>query len=454
MLAACSDRTPTAPATSYEPALKAHSAVTPTGKHLVFFDGQLSDAFDAKVAALGGTVDAEYGEVGIAVVSGLTPDEAAQLASEQGVTSVDPDGEFPFLEQPGMTVVESTDGSVESPTAPQTAFFYPRQWHLRAINANVAWAAGFLGSPSVRVAILDTGLDYLHADLNGRVDLANSASFVPSDDAIVAALFPTRHPVTDLHYHGTHVGATVSSNAIAAAGVTSQTTLMGVKVLSRTGSGSTSGILGGMIFATDRGADIINMSLGIAVLLDEKDKEIKAFKKMTDRVFQYAHKKGVMVIVSAGNEALNLDTKHSFKAYCSSKHVTCVSATGPTSQAGVNGPWTNIDAPASYSNFGVRDVDVSAPGGNGNSAVWAACSSSSLAIPVCQTGTFVVGISGTSMATPHASGVAALILSQRGDISSGQLESTLENTSDDLGPTGKDPRYGRGRVNAASALGL
>src|SRR4030095_3050981 len=102
-----------------------------------------------------------------------------------------------------------------------------------------------------------------------------------------------------------------------------------------------------------------------------------------------------------------------------------------------NGPWTNIDAPAGYTNFGSSALNVAAPGGNAASFVYAACSRTSLLIPVCQTGTFVVGSQGTSMAAPHVTGTAALLVSTLGR-NPGAIKNALQGTADDLGATGTD----------------
>src|SRR5690606_3204384 len=128
-----------------------------------------------------------------------------------------------------------------------------------------------------------------------------------------------------------------------------------------------------------------------------------------------------------------------YKTYCSTPNNICVSATGPLNYT-LTGPWDEPDAPASYSNFGRSAVNVAAPGGNA-SYVYAACSGFSLVIPICQTGTYIVGATGTSMAAPHASGVAALILATHGSLNPAQLRSALEGTADDLGQPGTDPFY-------------
>src|SRR5262249_2221644 len=204
--------------------------------YVVLFKGEgVPAGFADRVASLGGTVISAHA-AGIAAVSGLDAAGAAALARDNAVAEVQPDAILSLPAESNAAAEQAyiDDVTASSPSNPAGAFFFARQWDYRAIGANIGWAAGRLGSPNVTVAILDTGIDYLHRDLRGRVDLSRSKSFIPSDDAIVAVLFPTRNPVTDLHFHGTHVAATVSSNAVAAAGMTSGVTLIGVKVLDST----------------------------------------------------------------------------------------------------------------------------------------------------------------------------------------------------------------------------
>jgi lantibiotic leader peptide-processing serine protease len=460
-LAACADQpaavrtTPTASG----PALS--STAESGGTYLVGFRGNSVPAnFASRVAELGGTVVFAHGGAGIAAVAGLGPDAAAALGSSAGVSAIAADQEV--LLDP-VTMSEPEGEAVESAAAPATAFFFPRQWHMRAIGAHTAWSAGILGSPSVKVGILDTGIGYTHADLVGRVDFALSRSFVPSEDVKVAANFPGAHPIADLHYHGTHVAATVASNAIAAAGVTSGVTLVGLKVCTSgsapafTASCPTSGTLAAIAYAADNGLDVINMSLGGS--FNRRDASARggdgpSFIAIVNRVMAYANRNGVTVVVSAGNSNADLDNDgNSYKSYCSAPHVICVSATGPTSSAGTNGPWVNVDAKATYSNYGSSAVSVAAPGGNTGGSVSAACSRFSLAIPVCRTGTFVVGISGTSMASPHVAGLAALVAERVGRRPA-QVRAAIQNSADDLGAPDVDPIYGHGRINVARALGL
>jgi lantibiotic leader peptide-processing serine protease len=434
-----------------------------TDLSLVVFSGQRLPNNHARIIGdHGGTIVAAYGPIGVAVVDGLTAEAAAALEALDGVFAVSPDYIFPVELPEGIAVDEAVLGEVAN-NNPETAFFFARQWHLQAIDAPAAWAAGFTGSSAVTVAILDTGLGYLHADLVGLVDLSRSASFVPSDDALVQAFFPGAHPVADLHWHGTHVGATVASNALAAAGVTSKTTLIGVKVCNVNGSCPTSGVLAGLMYAADQGADIANLSLGGLFLKSLNP----GFVAVINRAYTYANRQGMAVVTSAGNANTDLDRNihptaghvpSLYASYCDAPNAVCVSATGPLTAGSVNGPWTELDTRAGYSNFGRSAIDVAAPGGRGGltgngGLVWAACSSFSLQVPICQTGTFIIGSTGTSMASPHAAGVAALIAAN-GARNPAQIRNRLHQTADDIGDPGTDPFFGKGRVNAARAAGV
>ncbi len=418
-------------------------------RHILRYSGSIPVSFKSSLATIDGALVSLNSGAGLAVVSDLTDEEAAALAKQTGAADVLPDVDV-RLRLGGLGEASDPRIAIASSPSPENAAVYSWQWHLRAIGADKAWAAGRLGSPGVTVAVIDTGVSYEHPDLAGRVDLSRSVSFVPSDDAVVASLFPGRHPVTDLFYHGTHVAATISSNAQLAAGVTSNVTIIGIKVLSRWGEGTFSGVLDGLLWAADHGADVANLSLG-----DTLPKEGNGrYVAMIQQAFNYAHRKGTLVVVAAGNESTDLDRdKKSFSMYCDAPNVVCVSATGPTSAAGNAGPWTGVDEFASYSNYG-KSISVSAPGGTGPGRIWAACSKTSLLVPSCQFSDEVLGIGGTSMAAPHVAGLAALLVEDIGHGRPAQVKHRLQKTADDLGERGKDPLYGHGRINVPRALGL
>ena len=481
-LAACADD-PVEPPRELQTAFNA-SIATPATQLVVFEGSSIPADFGARVTALGGRVEQALNPVGVAFVSGLDAASSAALKAQAGIRFMEPDVVLPLVRP---TLYEKVmDAAPQSPAQPGTARFHYLQWHHRQIGAPAAWAAGKLGSPDVRVGIIDTGLDYVHPDLVGLVDLARSRSFLPSEDSVVAKYLGA-HPVYDLQGHGTHVGSTVSSNATITAGVTSKVQLVGLKVCRSeipglTGAGCpASATFAALIYAADNGIDVVNLSLG--GLFTRRGSG--GYEETVNRVFNYAKAKQLTVVVSAGNSNVDLDRgivptevvsedgkgttmvdiqyPSLYATYCSSTHTICVSATGPASATNSqSGPWFDIDSKASYSNYGRDGIDVAAPGGTNAGAVWAACPTYLVAqLSATSWGAFIdgycrqypVGMGGTSMAAPHVTALAALLVERHGR-NPDKIAEAIRKYSDDLGEPGNDPIYGKGRINVARALGL
>ncbi|HEX5581641.1 MAG TPA: S8 family serine peptidase, partial [Gemmatimonadaceae bacterium] len=206
-LAACGDQTPVAPEASPSLSVASSAAGGGSGTYLVRFTGNgVPRDFATRVKALGGQVIFAHAGAGVAAVSGFDDARAGQIAARSDVAAVDADMVVE-LDEPATETAQAVQP--ESPAKPATAFFYPRQWNMRAIGADRAWAAGKLGSPEVTVGILDTGIDYRSPDLAGLVNLPLSKSFLSkAENDRVQRAFPGAHEVADLHYHGTHVAAT------------------------------------------------------------------------------------------------------------------------------------------------------------------------------------------------------------------------------------------------------
>jgi len=487
--AACVEYAPATP-TAVSTATQTNTAATPSlqiaaaatapssGRYLVVFKpGQTAaPEIAAELSAHGGRLEGLHEQLGFAVVSGISTDAAARLAKSNAVSSIEPDVEFAIEPMTDAQALEAIDPGTQSATAPQNAALFAWQWNMRAIRADAAWAAGSLGSSSVSVAILDTGIDYRWPDLSGRVDLSRSISLRPDEDARQDTWFGALNlnHITDLNGHGSLVSAVVASNSIVFAGVTTRTRLFGVKVCIVFNTCSTAAILNGIVYAVNNGADVINMSLGGAFLKSANP----GFVSVINSVFNYANSRGTLIVVAAGNSAADIDhTGNVYFTYCNSPHVVCVSATGPTAAPALTGPFTNPDAVAPYTNFGRSAISLAAPGGGISSInvlVAGPCSQTSLAWhqpprpspgaplpppvidgPLCPAsdGLFFLLGAGTSFASPHVAGVAASLVATMGRGNPSQIRAQLQKTADDLGAPGTDPFYGKGRLNAGRAVG-
>ena len=286
---------------------------------------------------------------------------------------------------------------------------YPQQWNLRAIRMPEAWDIS--QGEGVTVAVVDTGVTRV-PDL-AQTEFVKGYDFVDDDE-----------DPTDLNGHGTHVAGTIAqstNNTLGVAGVAFKAKIMPVRVLDANGFGSLSDVVEGIRYAADHGATIINLSLGS-----------RASAQLMEEAVAYAHRKGVTVIAAAGNEN---SSQVSYPARY--PHVIAVSATGPD---GTKAP---------YSNYGVG-VDIAAPGGAKTpehpeyGILQQTINRRNPDEPV------FAYFQGTSMATPHVAGVAALIQAQ-GIKDPDKVEEVLKMSATPV-PGDKQNFYGAGRLDAARAL--
>lgn len=470
-VAACSDSSvPSAPRV-----LSRQASVTsgvPTGRTIVVFSDTSSIplAGTALIQSLGGTIVKRWDDVGVAFVTGLSLNALNTLSGSSLVSLAGNDQFVNWLPATRVgALLTGAPGDLSHKDPAQASYYKDgTQWGMRVIGANRAWAAGHQGTSATRVAIVDTGIDYTHRELVGLVDKAASASFATvivseGDVGVDLGIEPQQpgdEPYMDNHFHGTHVAATVASNNISVAGVAPHVTLIAVKVLSMTGSGSFEGVASGIRHAAGpANADVINMSLGANVPADAEG--VPALLEMMRRVIRDAEKKGSIVISAAGNSSLNLDVGTLVSTPCEQSTV-CVSATGPLMQQ-------NFDQAAEYTNYGITAIHVAAPGGNASDTaeyvskdlIISACSSraSSATLNACRINAaggphLYAYAAGTSMAAPHAAGAAALIKSANPLISVNGLKNTLLHSSDDVQVKGRDIYTNWGRINVAKALGL
>lgn len=406
-----------------------------------------------QIKILGGKFTKVHSNLGFAFVESNSPDFVKKVSALTSVRSVIKDIKFQWLD-PKMKKV-SNEGFVPSP--PFTGdddFFFDLQWGHDAIDAPEAWATGATGS-GVRVAVLDDGIDSDHPDLAPNLNTSLSTSFVPGQTYEYNENYPG-----DAFSHGTHTSGTIAAanNAWGTIGVAPNVELVMVKVLdSYTGSGNWSWILDGIVYAANIGADVISMSIGGYAEMTFENAE---FLYVLGRTTLYAWSQGSTIVASAGNGGYNLDEFPGILHLPSdAPKVIAVSATAPIGWAvDFN---TNLDNLASYSNYGINHVDFAAPGGDfiypGNES----CTVAGINRPcwvfdlVFSTGSNASWYwsAGTSMAAPHVSGVAALIIGEAGgSLNPDAVFQTLRRTSDDLGTQFKDEIYGYGRVNAYKAV--
>lgn len=280
---------------------------------------------------------------------------------------------------------------------PNDRLYARYQWNLPAIETIPGWDVT-RGSEDVIVAVIDTGVDLNHPDLQGRtVEGYNVVN-------------PDNPPMDDVG-HGTHVAGIISAlvnNEEGVAGMSWYNKVMPVKVLDETGAGSTYSVAQGIIWATDHGAKVINMSLGNYAKAEFLHEAIK-----------YAFDHDVVLIAASGND--NTEQPGFPAAY---PEVFAVAATDSQQNK------------ASFSNYGDY-IDVAAPGVN---------------IASTYPGNHYAALSGTSMASPHVTALAALIRSVNPLLKNTEVMDIMRQTAVDLGSKGKDSYFGYGQIDVVKAV--
>ena len=357
-----------------------------------------------------------------ATVRARTRTVAATLAASLGVLTVQP------------------NRLVRPARIPRDPLF-PRQWHFHAIGLPAAWDVT-IGSPNAIVAVIDTGIRSDHPDLAGRLvpgfDFISNATRANDGDGLDADPFdPGDRPGTTEggSFHGTHVAGTIaasSDNTRGGAGVTWRTAIMPLRVLG-VGGGSVFDVAQAIRFAAGlsnasgtvppQRADVINLSLTTSgddpVLRDAVAAAIDA---------------GVLVVAAAGNTG-----QSGFLSPAGFPNVLSVAATD------------RLGAPARYSSFGPA-VAIAAPGGDTHHDRDADGRPDGILSTLLPGREDYAIFQGTSMASAHVSGVAALLLGVPGGASGPRLRKLLVETADDRGAPGRDDHYGAGLIDAASAV--
>lgn len=421
---------------------------------LVSGGGPLPGGLARTVAAVGGRLTASY-PFGVATVTA-----PASFRGVPGLTSVPDDG-FTLPDLPVSAAGADTAGnSTDEPAARASGLpflygdLFALQWGPDAVRAPRAWRDGVTGE-GARVAVLDTAFDLDHPDLAPNINAALSRDFTGEG----LGTDPSA-PVD----HGTAMAGIIAAadNGDGIVGVAPDAELVLGRVVGSDGEGRWADIIAGITYAASPqvSADVINLSLGEVVVRDGSD--ATATINAVSRAVRWATQQGSTVVVSAGNEGVDLTgSGRQVRLPTAAPQAIAVSATGPVGWA-LDPAGADVTVPLLFSNSGVPAVDFSAPGGNvdlGLTDPDRLCMPAPLAVPL-PCGVFDLVLStvdgdgwswsaGTSQAAAHASGVAALIISEGGgDLSPAQVERELRRRAVDAGKPGRDAVHGHGFVTS------
>jgi subtilisin family serine protease len=439
-----------------------HAAGAQAEQTYVLTAGNWGAEQETAVTEAGGVVTFRHDQTGIAVVTSSATDFLDRALASKKFSDVGLDQVVQW-QQPVPTVELE-----ENAVTPGDETFANAQWNIRAVEAPGAWAAGYDGS-GVRVAVIDGAVYNTHQDLDANVDVAASRSFVAGQNF---------NQDVGTFWHGTHVAGIIAAedNGLGTIGIAPKATIIGVKAL-HNGTGSFGAIIAALLYASTplseggAGADIINMSLGATFARGGGNTGAGPLIAALNKAVNYAGQHS-LVVSSAGNDGLDLDHSGSvISVPAQSGSGIAVSATAPVGYAvGFPNGATNFRDLATYSNFGNSTIWVAAPGGDTALPGEALCSipriPSGVVTQPCWVFDMVMSTvrgsgtstttyswaSGTSMAAPAATAVAALIKQRFPNISVGALKTKLAQSADDEGKKGHDPAYGRGFVNARRAV--
>jgi subtilisin family serine protease len=390
---------PTAPPTTHSPPTPVSCDVAPLQEVNEPWEATAleGDALGAAAFAAAREAAATNGLVEITTVADGRPDFEVVTVEEVGealASEVDP-----VVSLDAAQPVEASQDIGAATNDP----LHPQQWSDNLTPYSPVWSCGRGGG--VTVAVVDTGVDGAHPDLAGRVtpggsSLDGAASVTPGTGSL------------DPNGHGTHVAgiaAATADNGLGIAGVAPGATVLPVRVLSASGSGWSTDVAAGIVFAADQGADVINLSLGSG----------SQSTSMANAI-DYAHASGVVVLAAAGNSGPTGPT-HYPAAGANTVAVASVTSSGAISGFSTWGSFVDLAAPGS-------SILSTLPGGGYGYK------------------------SGTSMATPFAAGVAALMLDANPAMTPDQVAARLVGTANDAGPAGHDVQYGHGIIDPQSAV--
>ncbi|MET9590469.1 S8 family serine peptidase [Streptomyces sp. NPDC006516] len=397
------------------------------------------------IAAAGGTVVTSYDKIGVVVVHSKNPDFGATIRKAKGVQSAGATRTNPIVPQATKDIGAGqplTAGQARAAAAEAEAgqdALEPLQWDLPAIKADKAHEKS-LGSSKVTVAVIDTGVDDTHPDLAPNFDREASVNCVSGAPDTTDGAW---RPAAGESDHGTHVAGTIAAakNGTGVTGVAPGVKVSGIKVSTPAGFFYAEAVVCGFVWAAEHGVDVTNNSYYTDPWLFncKNDPDQGALVEAVTRATRYAEGKGVVNVAAAGNSDHDL-ALDAIEDSTSPNDTTPVTRTVdpsacpdiPTMLPGV----VTVAATgakglkSSYSNYGLGVIDVAAPGGDSTRyQTPEAPAVSGLILSTLPGGGFGYK-AGTSMASPHVAGVAALIKSTHPHASPAVVKALLTHEAD------------------------
>lgn len=424
--------------------------------YIVLYSAQAVPADAARVIAnAGGVFVYAYDAIGVVIARSDSPWFRDTLLADSRIEGVSSTTGFGIRLNDDLNVADAAGppaGNLLNAPAADTDDLSPLQWDMMQIHTPEAHAITG-GSPAVLVGDIDTGLDYSHPDLADNVDSAKSVNCVGGVPVVGAVA------ANDDHGHGTHTAGTIAAaaNGIGIVGVAPNVRIAGIKAGNADGFFFPEAVICAFMWAGTQHFDVTNNSYFADPWLFNcrNDPVQRAIWNAERRAIRYAMQQGVTVVAAAGNQADDL--AHPTQDVTSPDDTTPVTrqihndcAVVPVEVPGVIGVTANgnLELKSFYSSYGMGTVQVIAPGGDSilqrttaapNGRVLSTWPSSLFTV-TCAAARRVIDPSGatycyqqgTSMASPHVAGVAALVISQFGHMKPGKVQAMITQTADPM----------------------